>query len=853
MISSLSPRNIPYHNPGPSKPGPSKPGPSKHGPSKPGPSKPGPQHNTTKGVRKRLNTTLKQQITTLIEEQKDQYNPQDTTHQQLEMKAYISNLLIYLKSKDISKSLFQYFEELLNIDTIDGKNYYFNSSNNTRTPMTKLDLSKKDNILVILDPNFQSKISSINSQFSEKTQIKEKDLTDYIETAIGIVRTKYQTIKDLNQTKLKINVVSNDTYRQRLNEKKQLYTDIIEDPITLNQLADLLGIKGDIDEKREHIRKIIFEDHTFDYDELVNIKKREDGTVYDKTYNPYIHNFIEFMREYKNERPNIQMQDLFDKKIYKKTTFISPRDYKVESNDDDLEKVSDLVSGEYQILEFLLRRNIINHTFTPDEITNILLKYRTCMAGSFDDIYKIFQSNSKYFDFFPFFKISECYHQEGEKKGEKKEICIKNVGWNISNNKDGIANATYRNLIFPIGIIQNEMNRYNTYELDINTIIGMFCFRILDDYGKYFYYCFYISIIKDPFTDKTAISLFDIFNGRVYLKDSPIGTKKIQYDEARVAINRILNILLTNKVIPEIKYKEDECDLKVFIREHEGTIEKNIYLFSLYNKAQIIEMYTELQNVLREYNNDELNSLMEQIIANIHKLKQNNEYRQNISRIKEDHLLGIDRKDKKFIWNMSIEETQRQIPTRGIRTELCLSSYEYYPIYIDNPVEYAFYKGDEEIGPRELNLDIKLGIPFKFIADLEKYHKDQEYREHIDKQIELISKDREDGEKDIHRYKYEKSIYNVKFPEEDIISTPNYLNLITGKTFYSRHYKYKQYVLTLSDNVKIFYKVRDYVQNDRFRAFIDEIRATLHRNGLLCSYYTKYLKYKYKYLQLRNN
>ena len=806
--------------------------------------------STPKLLRKPMTNVKKQ----LIEKLDKQHSTQNKTHEQLELKDYISNLLIYLKSRNIDKSLFEYFEGLSNIDLIDDKDYYFNSSHNIKIPMTKLDLSKKDNVLVILDPNFKIKISMLNCQYPEKTPMNEKDLTDYIETSIGIVRTKYQTIKDINQTKLKINVVSNDTYRQRLGEKKQLYAEIIEDPITLNQLAELMGIEGEIDKKREHIRKIIFEDHTFDYDKLVNIKKRDDGTVSDNIYNPYIHNFMKFMEKYTEEgKPTIQMQDLFDKKIYKKTTFISPRDYKVESNEKDLEKVSDLVSGEYQILEFLLRNKIINNTFTPDEITNILLKYRTCMAGSFDAIYKIFQSNSKYFDFFPFFKVSECYHQEGEKKGEKKEICNKNVGWNIFNNKDGIANATYRNLIFPIGIIQNEIDRHDTYEFYSNNVLGMLCFRILNDDGNYFYYCYYISIIRAPFRDKLAISLFDIYNGRVYLKDSTIGTKKIQYDESRVAINRMLNILLTNKVIPNIKYQENECDLKVLIHEHEGDIDKNIYLLSLYNKDQIIEMYTQLQEVLRKYNNSELDRLMEKIIANIQKLKQSNEYRQNISRIKDNHLLGIDKKDKKFIWNMSIEETQRQITTTGIRTELCLSSYEYYPIFIDNPVEYAFYKGEEEIGPRELNLDIKLGVPFKFIADLKKYQTDQQYRDHIDKQIELITKDREDGEKDIYRYKQEKTIYNVKFPEEDITSIPNYLNLITGKKFYSKHHKYRQYVLTLEDNVKIFYKVKDYVQNDRFKEYINKIRAELQANNLLCSYYNKYLKYKYKYLQLRYN
>jgi len=726
-------------------------------------------------------------------------------------KADVKSYLNYkMRSDHINIDVYDYFNKLL-----EKKESHYNGNN----------------VLVILDNDYKNILTN--------QDITEENLSKFIEDNIKIIKEKYITIDDIDDTNLELFKLTDRIHEQRLKERQDLYSSIINDDELLPKFGQIFNVDKDKVETKllkkpelpdlKSKMKAILGSFTLDFKTIFNK---------DTKFSPYLYMLTQNFDKITSQT-ELSIEQMIDNGIWKTPPFNNPRDYNLTKStlvQYSYDKYLNVISFEYRLMEILLNSKILKNNFNEDQINFILGSYRNCVFGNnfFLDMYV---NNSRYFDVAPFFKDHfDCLIND---------LCEnkKKLRWNIQNNQLGIQNASHRRLIFPYVVIEDDIiARQDLKESSFLGKIGIFIFRTYDNYNrKYKYFIYYIAIVNDIFTKKRNIFLFDINKKIVYLKDSTFAYTRNQLLESKYAIEGLLKNLVRNKFEP---YLKKNCDIIVFALK-EKIEEKQLYFISLYNKDEILQIYRDLLEKFRQY--IELFREIEQYIRFI---------TENLVELAAYRFVNKDDKDKNkpyiFIWNIDPSEIGRTyVVSDKIRRSPCIIFAEYSNIYANNLENVNFYKGKEE-----MNLDIKKGELIKILIDLNKYTLDNGYKSFIDKQKEKIDKDQqhEKGKKEQTDEKYFYGRLSNVFNEQsdNTISKPNYENIFTRRKFYSTNPIYEQFIIEIGKEVKYYINLLEYTQDLEYKQHIDSQIQLLSATGYMYKYYNKYIKYKIKYLNLYN-
>ena len=800
-----------------------------------------------------------------------------------DLEEYKKGIRFAISKKEITDKVRQFFSGLLAL-----KEYYY-----------------KDDVLVILASDYKSKLTKHNKE--------ETDLTTFIGEQIQIVNEKYTTVKKIKETTLSLSIFKDSEHKQMLEDKKQFYTSIINNKEQLPHFAELFDVKIDKEDQKlipGLIKDVVLttEEKT-GFTEEEQILKRKIKTIlssftfdYDiafqtgKPVSPYVYTLREFLKSINYVREeNLSINQMINFKIWKKPLFNSNRDWLLlKSPNYAYTQFEKVVSFEYQIMDFLLRQQLIKNDFNDQQIDFILSAYRTCIIGNNNDLDMCYK-NSKYIDSGPYFKGTQWF-DKGSIEGCNNLCRLSKFAWSLENNKFGIANSAARNLTLSCGIVPYAIrDKYDLQDFDLKYTIGIFIFRRFDELlSKYKYYLYYIYLFKDPLTKKLVVCLFSIYKRRVYLQDAPTHTFRNSYVESKNFIYHRLRYLINNQLIPTPS-NDPDCDIKCYRVINTSNQGEVIFFLSLYSKAEILRMYTELQKELNIiYDNVKLNELMAKIIQDINDLEYISEYRLTATtKLYINDSEYIEDTQKRFIWNIDpselfdkddpSEQSGKYKPSTKARERSCINSAQYGIIYArDMKQLISFYKGSEEnieelkerlkltkednkerlklkVSKEDnnehlnLNLDLKLGEVPKFLIDEQRYlSQDYAYKNHIDRQIEKINLDKLDGDTNLSKYSESFTVYdklNTLFTKPSS-SISKYRNIFTKELFYSNDSVYDQFVIGIGEDVKLYFKLKDYYQNEVYKRYIDNIRKLLLNRRV--SYKSKYIKYKSKYFILYN-
>jgi len=703
---------------------------------------------------------------------------------------------------------------------------------------------KGDDILVILDDDYRTKLDA--------NQIGIENFHKAIMDNIDIINTKYRTIQDIYEAYLSLLKLNNQSHKEKLDKRDKLYTDIINNPESLPDFAKFFNVSDDRTET-----KLLVQPRNQDSKSKMEAIKGsftlDFNTIFQKDtiFSPYIHMLTEHFEKIK-KYSNMSIGQMIKDNIWKIPPLNTPRDYLLSTSDKySFDTYQDVISFEYQLMKKLFEQNIIKHNFNEEQINFILGSYRNCVFGNNRSI-DMYVHNSKYFDTAPFFKDDfDCTNNPDQLFNN---LCKqKELMWNIQNNQIGIENAAHRRLIFPYVVIEdNIVSRLDEKSANFEKRIGILIFR---RNGKYFYY--YISIIKGIYYGGFKISIYDIHRNTVYLVDSVYGFPRNQLLESKYAIEALLKNLLRNKFEP---FNKKKCDIIVFSLNKKINGEQ-LYLLSLYNKEEIIEMYNSLLAMFISYNDIYL--FIQEYIRKI---------KDDFTELVEYRYVNVDETDIRkpyiFIWNIHPSEINvRYRVSSSIRHAPCIKIAEYSNIFFRNLEKINFYKGIEE-----MNLAIRLKQPVTMLIDLVKYNGDSEYSQFIDTQIAKITEDAEHARTRRERedpntfYNKVSDIFKEELTEEAIRAKQtgklsNYKNIFTGEEFYSEDKKYNQFIIRLGKPVKYYIDLLLYTQNLEYKKQIDDVMIALNNSGY--NYITddsthehtvrnKYIKYINKYLNLYN-
>jgi hypothetical protein len=419
----------------------------------------------------------------------------------------------------------------------------------------------KDYLAIYLEKDYLKKIEELN--------ISEKQLHDELSKNLEY-SSKYTNTDGINSAWLNLLVLNDKLFKEELITRKKKLQEMfkIED-----FKIKFLGLLGNKIKDPNHF----FELFTFDFD-----------AIFKKTHSPYIFILTTILNN--NKLENITTKDdMIKHNIWNIPVFNSPRDINFKSNKDLNFFIENIhVSPEYRLMRLLLDEKIINHNFSDNEIDYILSVYRCCVGGDIKDILEIFKNNSKYYTILPFIALLDCKLE----LEISKQFCDSYPDfyeWAPLKNAVGFQTAASVPIIFPYIFKSNILqNRYETITFETSKHIGTLIIKnkfppTKDEY-KYKEYLLYNIKIKDK-----EVMFFDIHGNRVHLKESPISYQRVQLLESKWAINRLIWLLEHSKIIP---YEKKECDVIVY------KINKDYYLFSLFNKLEIRKMYNNLKTSL---------------------------------------------------------------------------------------------------------------------------------------------------------------------------------------------------------------------------------------------------------------
>jgi hypothetical protein len=725
----------------------------------------------------------------------------------LDFKKFKEDLKISLdsknKNKDIDTDVYDFFSAL-----IEKQHHLYD---------------EQAEVLIIMDDNYKDKLLS--------NGMTEDQLDIYISEQIRIINTNYKTADSIYEVNFNLLKLTDELHKTRLKERERLYNEIIDNENLLPKFAQLFNKDIEVEEDlKQKIKNILQENFTFDFDEIFN------G---DKIFSPYIYMLAKKFDEIRTSR-QLSTDVMIGHDIWKKPPFNNPRDYILTTSTKyPYVSYEDVISFEYKLMKILFEEKILQNDFNNEQLNLILGSYRNCVFGN-NEFLEMYVDNSKYFDAAPFFFIySEC---------KINNLCkiTPNLSWNIRNNQIGIENAAHRRLIFPYVVIEDNIKaRLDVKAENFTHRIGILIFRKDNKY-----YCYYMSVIIGILNNQAPkISLYDIYKNTVYLKDSTFGYMRNQLLESKYAIEALIKNLLRNKFEP---YTEKDCNIIVFAlnKKING---KQLYYLSLYNKDEIVQMYTNLLATFKSLDNEKLNDLINKYIIMMNNdLTELSEYR--YVRKKPELLEDITEDRKKpyiFIWNIDQSEVGEKFEvSKQIRKSSCIRSTEYNNIFTGNLKIYNFYKGEEE-----MDLAINLDESVKMYIDLQKYEEDSDYKSFIDKQKEKINRDRNHSKtkREIEdKNNFYGRLSDVFKEVSDLTEKPNYKNIFTDNDFYSDDPQYTLFTIELDKPVKYYINLLKYTQDQDYKDHINEQKRLLGEYNYNYQIYNKYIKYKKKYLILYN-
>jgi hypothetical protein len=504
---------------------------------------------------------------------------------------------------------------------------------------------------------------------------------------------QYKTYNNVNEARNNILFLKDDRFKDQLKIRETKFKEVIQ-----KDECNFLGLLNNKINDTNDFFKLF----TFDFNNL--FKKEHIQTIFNltKLFNKGEINGI------------FTKQNIIDNNLWKIPSFNTPRDI-ILSNEKSLEEfVEELyISPEYRLMKLLLENKIINNNFKDDEIDYILSVYRCCFIGDNFDL-ELFKPNSKFFDSTPY--ISSY---DRKLNFESQKFCKDNpeLTWNPLNNILGVHIAAMRTIIFPFMTISNNLNnRYENIPYDHikEKPIGIFILNFQETY-----------IILNIRIIDNKLKLFDIYDNLIHLKDSAISFQRCQLLECKWAINRLVSLLEHSKVMP---YKEKECDIIVFKINKKVYTNKDIYLFSLYNKIEILEMYNNLEKAINTTKNIDINKknqiscLIQTFIDELNMYEEIINYRFH-KKIMKNNILTL------FLWEINPKEIHLWNYTKNKKSKLGK---------IDNCIKSELYvniKTDEEsYEKQEFNFEINdiQNVSDKFYKSV-KYHQDDEYKKKIEK------------------------------------------------------------------------------------------------------------------------
>ncbi len=523
------------------------------------------------------------------------------------------------------------------------KKYFKKTLSNTNNPATDIRriIESDDNIpqpfyddnsgiTLFLDKNWLEKIRGFT--------ITREKIISQLEINIKHIK-KYQIIDKYDKAKRDLNYnLENDIIEQGLKKREALFRSIINSKDQTHKDKFTLLFKNQLD----HIEDL-FNLFTFEIDTRF---------LSEKTHNPFLFELTKLLdNSLLTSSTEINNSFLLENKVWDKPYLNTPRDYLLESERDiniDFLISNRYITPEYRIMLLLLQDMRKNNKLQIDDkgLDYLLSVYRCCVIGSDKDLNE-FAYNSKYYDCMPLFRsTTDCNIPDND-------ICniYNELRWSLDNNALGIELSTSRRLFCPVVIISSDLSntRYEKIEFESINNIGMIAFKIRTK-NSIIIHTYYIKVINDSFKG-VELAFYDNRNNRIHFSNTASSFPRLQFLESKWAIYKLLWYSSFRKIEP---YKQNECDIIVYKINNKSSTGRDIYLLSIYNKDQIIDMYI---NFLHYFNNKynpteelkrQMNTLIAKLVIEIKSYEEIPEYR----------LLNKDTDTKLFIWEINPESVK---------------------------------------------------------------------------------------------------------------------------------------------------------------------------------------------------
>lgn len=527
----------------------------------------------------------------------------------------------------------------------DVKNYFKTTLSNKKVPLSNITeiidseetithpfYDNQNGIAIFLEKDWSRKL--------EGTGLTKEKIISQLQINIEHIK-KYSTIEKYDKAKRDLNYnLQNDIIVQGLQKREALFRSIIDSKDQTHNDKFTLLFK----EQLKPIEKI-FDLFTFEIDTRF---------ISDQTHNPYIFDLTTLIdKNLLLSSTHIDNKFLLDNKIWDMPYLNTPRDYLLESEIDidiDFLIKNRYITPEYRIMLLLLQDMRNNDTLKIDDkqLDYLLSVYRCCVIGQDKDLDE-FAYNSKYYDCMPLFRSTQDCNIP------YNDICniFNDLRWSVDNNALGIELSTSRRLFCPIVIISSDLSntRYEKIEFESIDNIGVIVFKIRTK-SSIIIHTYYIKIKNDSY-EGVELAFYDNRNNRIHFSNSASSFPRLQFLESKWAIYKLLWYSSFRKIIP---YKKNECDIIVYRINNKSKTGQDIYLLSIYNKDQIRKMYSDfIQSFNDKYDPNsklriDMNILIVKLIAEIESYTVISEYR----------LLNNSTDTKLFIWEINPESVKNE-------------------------------------------------------------------------------------------------------------------------------------------------------------------------------------------------